>query len=250
MADNNVPSFRIMTLNVGGPGNVDARRGLIRGFQTQLQQCSVIFAQECNGEDRKNLMRILGRRDYQISPEKGNIDIAIIWQSEMFYDVKVIDDEKINGIINDKELFQQMIDEDYDINNRVKVIRAELLPNRRVVYFASWHGPHNLDVDKPGELVPLKQETATDLIQLMKSISGRQPFIIGGDFNLLADEYPVDIDGVEVHNRTPNRMIPHDIDYFVLGNRGVFDVQNVTRLTLKNRRILDHQPVQATFLKL
>ena len=61
MANNNV---QIMTLNVGGPsrkGIANERRNLIRSFQPQLQQCSVIFVQECNGEDRKNLMRILGR---------------------------------------------------------------------------------------------------------------------------------------------------------------------------------------------
>ena len=61
MANNNV---QIMTLNVGGPsrkGIANERRNFIRSFQPQLQQCSVIFVQECNGEDRKNLMRILGR---------------------------------------------------------------------------------------------------------------------------------------------------------------------------------------------
>ena len=53
-----------MTLNVDGPsrkGIANERRNLIRSFQRRLQQCSVIFVQECNGEDRNNLMRILGR---------------------------------------------------------------------------------------------------------------------------------------------------------------------------------------------
>ena len=156
----------------------------------------------------------------------------------MFLRVEVIADEIINNIINDNGLFQQM--HRYVINNRVKVIRATLAPTGRVVYFASWHGPHNHITDVG------KEETASDLIRLMRIISGRQPFIIGGDFNLLADNEFPEID--RVRHQTPNGIIPHDIDYFVLGNRGEFNVQNVTRpLPLENRDTLDHEPVQATF---
>ena len=242
MAERNVLPIQIMTLNVGGPsqkGKADERRNLIRSFQPQLQQCSVIFVQECNGRDRDNLMRILGP-GYQISPENGNIDVAIIWEHKIFRCVEVIADEIINNIINDNGLFQQM--HRYVINNRVKVIRATLAPTGRVVYFASWHGPHNYLADDR------KEETASDLIRLMRIISGIQPFIIGGDFNLLADnEFPVQR-RVEVRH-TPSRLMPN-IDYFVLGNRGVFDVKDVERLPLRNRDTLDHQPVQAIFLKI
>ena len=159
----------------------------------------------------------------------------------MFLRVEVIADEIINNIINDNGLFQQM--HRYVINNRVKVIKATLALTRRVVYFASWHGPHNYLADDR------KEETARNLIRLMRIISGRQPFIIGGDFNLLADnEFPVER-RVEVHN-TLSRLMPN-IDYFVLrnGRNGVFDVQNVERLPLRNRDTLDHQPVQATFMQ-
>ena len=185
-------------------------------------------------------MRILGP-GYQISPEKGNIDVAIIWEHKIFRCVEIIADEIINNIINVNGLFQQM--HRYVINNRVKVIRATLAPTGRVVYFASWHGPHNHIT--PGG----KAETARDLIQLMRIISGIQPFIIGGDFNLLADnQFPVQ-GGVEVRH-IPNPPMPN-IDYFVLrnGRNGVFDVQNVERLRLRNRDTLDHQPVQATFMQ-
>ena len=238
MAERNVLPIQIMTLNVGGRGAAQVRRDLIRNFQPQLRQCSVIFVQECNSRaDRNNLMRILGN-GYQISPE--NIDVAIIWDQEMFLDVEVIPDETINNIINDNGLFQQMINQNYVINDRVKVIRATLA--RRVVYFASWHGPHrHFAVDR-------KEETARDLIRLMRNISRRQPFIIGGDFNLLADnQFPVQ-GGVEVLHNIPNPPM-HDIDYFVLrnGRNGVFDVENVDRLPLSDSNTLDHQPVQARF---
>ena len=101
MANNNV-TFQIMTLNVHGPhglGNADNRRLLIGGFQEQLQQCSVIFVQECNGEDQKNLMNILGD-SYQIRPQPGNIDIAIIWRPGSFDNVEVIGNQEINEIVN------------------------------------------------------------------------------------------------------------------------------------------------------
>uniref|UniRef100_A0A7M5XLB1 Endonuclease/exonuclease/phosphatase domain-containing protein n=1 Tax=Clytia hemisphaerica TaxID=252671 RepID=A0A7M5XLB1_9CNID len=248
MANNNVPPIQIMTLNVGGPGAAQEKRDHIRDrFQTRLRQCSVIFVQECNGRDRDNLMQILGQ-DYQISPDNGNSDVAIIWQRNMFRHVGVVDDVNIMYEINGNRLFRQMIHQDYfpnNQNNRVKVIRATLEPTGRVVFFASWHGPHN------GFTNEHKADTARDLIRLMRNISGIQPFIVGGDFNLQADdEFPA------VENRVEVRHIPYpyqtyrtmpNIDYFVLGNRGVFDVRGVTRLVRGNREILDHKPVQATF---
>uniref|UniRef100_A0A7M5XMY9 Endonuclease/exonuclease/phosphatase domain-containing protein n=1 Tax=Clytia hemisphaerica TaxID=252671 RepID=A0A7M5XMY9_9CNID len=238
-------NIQIMTLNVGGPGYAQEKRDYIENsFQTQLRQCSVIFVQECNGRDRTNLMGILGRRDYQISPGNGNIrDVAIIWQPNVFRQVEYFDDVK--KFINGDELFQEMTNRNYDINDRVKVIRATLRPTGRVVYFASWHGPHNRVTNEH------KADTARDLIRLMRNISGIQPFIVGGDFNLRAhNQFPAVKNRVVVHHSYRPRQIIPNIDYFVLGNRQEFRIQGVARpLPLQDREILDHEPVQACFVR-
>ena len=80
-------------------------------------------------------------------------------------------------------------------------------PPNQICYFASWHGPHN-------EYSKIKRiEVAKELIRYVRSKCQGHPFIIGGDFNLKASDFPARDCDVEVIFDNRN-----SIDYFVLGD--------------------------------
>ena len=235
MAGNNV-GLQIMTVNVDGPGDVDIRRD---NFPAQLGDCDVIFLQECTGLDRPDLLQTAG--NVQIRPRHGDngSDIAIIWRENIFENVTVVRNDRITGIINEKKLFKQMIARRDDMNNRLKVIRVTL--NQQFLYFASWHGPYNGFSDRQ------KIICYENLIQLMQTLSGRHPFIIGGDFNIIVGKiWRIEREnGVRVHHSPPRRR--GNIDYFVSGNLENFQIENwqIDRI-VNDIEIFDHQPVEAT----
>ena len=75
-----------------------------------------------------------------------------------------------------------------------------------LIYFASWHGPHKVKTDT-------KTTKIKKLIKNIREVTIGRPFIIGGDFNLKASEFPSMDCGVKIIKCDENDLDP--IDYFV-----------------------------------
>ena len=124
----------------------------------------------------------------------------------------------------------------------VKVTLRE--PADHICYFASWHGHNNNYENMNGEPITMDDDRRKDeariLIEEIRKITKGHPFIIGGDFNLKASEFPV-ID----NNIVVKRDKGDSIDYFVYGDfKNAEGFPNGERLEYLVP--LDHKPIKTT----
>ena len=122
-------------------------------------------------------------------------------------------------------------------------------PANEMCFFASWHGHNNAYSGRDGTLINMdhkrKKEEERILIRMIREVTDRHPFVIGGDFNLNPSFFPKIDDDVELKYNS------NHIDYFVFCDfyryititlRG-----NVERLKYNrnpSKPLLDHRIVQ------
>ena len=122
-------------------------------------------------------------------------------------------------------------------------------PANETCFFASWHGHKNGYNDRDGTCIKMdrerQKEEARILIRMIREVTDRHPFVIGGDFNLNPSFFPKIDDEVELTYNS------NDIDYFVFCDFYRYITitlqENVERLQYNRDPPypLDHQIVQA-----
>ena len=74
-------------------------------------------------------------------------------------------------------------------------------PANEMCFFASWHGHNNAYSGRNGKRIKMdherKKEEERILIRMIREVTDRHPFVIGGDFNLKSSFFP-EIDDVEL----------------------------------------------------
>ena len=123
-------------------------------------------------------------------------------------------------------------------------------PANETCFFASWHGHKNGYNDRDGTCIKMdrerQKEEARILIRMIREVTDRHPFVIGGDFNLNPSFFP------KIDLKIELKYNSNHIDYFVFCDfyryititlRG-----NVERLEYNrnpSKPPLDHRIVQA-----
>ena len=166
----------------------------------------VLFLQEANKPDVDEILKYLGSineyKSFLVKIEDGYNPPCII----------------IREAIKLKEIqFEKIL---LDCRTRLVLLRVILTePPNQICYFASWHGPHNGYSNDKG------RETAKRLITYVRRKCQGHPFIIGGDFNLDANEFRVAVSDVKVICDT-GIVKNGRIDYFVLGDCSTEGISN------------------------
>lgn len=162
-----MPSYYIMTINMGGKAKRDDRVLL---SSTIMRTCSssVIFCQEIPGHFERDVVKKCGTSDYGYAKE-GHA--AIIWRMEDF-------DGSTDGLETTDTSIREISDV---LMGRIVMVKLTCRKSSDVVLAVSWHGPYTrYAVDERfnvfDRLITFLQEVCDE--------NDIPSFLIGGSFNL------------------------------------------------------------------
>ena len=172
--------FRIMTINMNGPGKADDRRKLVSNIMTTVS-ASVIFCQEIPGKFQEEVVAKCGPiGNYQlVQTEK---EAAVLWRTEDFDGDPLHTTETWISAIKDSPQREWSDVDMSEVRSRVAMVKLQTQKRADLSFLAvSWHGPHRaVKKDK-------KIETFRGLICFLREVCKKTKVsscIIGGDFNL------------------------------------------------------------------
>ena len=178
-----MPSYYIMTLNMGGKAKRDGRV-LLSSFIMRTCFSSIIFCQEIPGYFERDVVDHCGTSGYDFVKSDQQNHAAILWQNEAF-------DGSQDGLKTTDNAIRKIRDRvsyTTDLFGRIVMTKLTCRKTSDDVLAVSWHGPH-MGYNKDDKI-----NTFNGLVTFLHEVCKENKipsFLIGGDFNMntLHDEH-------------------------------------------------------------